>query len=180
MLEGTAHRVLTADCGQTESKLRLVCAEESRKRLAPTLGLSLRSLEVFLEGQAALVVAAARRDNLCHALDNRADCPVIRRLLRNRGVKAPSHNRSRGCFAVEHGELRRHRLNGRLLITSRKRHKNRTRADCAVEALYQTSLRANIQIGDELFPIRCGVFEARGVAYVDVGNAYGRVLFRTV
>ena len=47
----SAHGVLAADCGDFEIHLSLECAEQSRKRLAPTLRILHGLLKIFLECQ---------------------------------------------------------------------------------------------------------------------------------
>ena len=73
VIEGTGHAVFAADGSKTVLDLRLIRAEKSRKRLAPSLRVFGHSAEVFLEGEMNLVEITACRDNfrdgLCHSVN---------------------------------------------------------------------------------------------------------------
>ena len=61
LLEGTAHRVLAADRGQSQLDLHLQGTEQRPERLAPRTGRLGHALEILLIGIAHLIVAGTRR-----------------------------------------------------------------------------------------------------------------------
>ena len=59
LVEASGHGIFSSDRRQTESDLRIVCAEQCGKRLAPALRLLAHSAEILLEGKAHLAVITA-------------------------------------------------------------------------------------------------------------------------
>ena len=110
VLERTGHGVLTADRAAGQFQLCLECTQQGSHGLAPTLGIILGTLEVFLECQPAVVPAAAGCNDLGNGGDDCVHGTQIGVAFADRGIIAPAHERAGVGFALEHRNLGSHCL----------------------------------------------------------------------
>ena len=127
-----------------------------------------------------MLIGAACCDHLCDGLNNCAHSAVIRGLGRNRRVKAPCHDGGGVCLCIKYRELRSHGLYRSLLSLSGERHEYSRAADGAVEALYKSSLGADVEVGDHALPVSGSVLPAGGIGNLYVRNRNVSVLLSAV
>ena len=92
LVEGAGHAVLSADGRKAEAHLRAVCAEQSRKRLAPPLRILAHSAEIFLECKADLLKITAGSHDLRHRGQNRIDGSMVRAPAGKIRIEAVAHH----------------------------------------------------------------------------------------
>ena len=146
VVEGTGHGVLAADTRDLITDLRVVCAQQCGKRLAPALRILRHSAEVLLEGKVQVLIITAGGDNFRDGLCHRVDRAVVRAPVGQIRVKAIAHHGDGVCLSAQNRELGDHGLRLGKLILSAVRHVHRARADGGVKHLHQALLRADVQI----------------------------------
>ena len=105
---------------------------------------------------------------------------MVGALLGNQGVVAPRHQGNGIGVLLLDTDLLHHRLDRGQLVLSAEGHEHGTRADGGVEALGESALGANVQIGGELLHI---LSEAAADLFIIRLGFRGRdinVLFSTV
>ena len=142
---GTGHRVLAADCCAAEHNLCIVCTEQSCKRCAELLRITVQMLEIFLEGQVCRVVITASGYQTSHRFNNGAGSAQIRVLLHIIRIKAKAHNRGGGALSSGRQGCRHNLCRGQLILTA-IRHKYGACADRTVKALGQAALQTDVQL----------------------------------
>ena len=161
LVKGTGHGVLAADRSESQLELCLIGTEQGREGLRPSLRLVVvHAAEELLEGQVNLVDIAARRSDFCDRVADRVDSAVIGTPAREIGIEAVAHNGCRIGFAAKQRNLCDHALGlGQLLLTA-VGHGDGARADRGIEHLDQPLLRADIQIAEDLEPLRLDIAAA--------------------
>ena len=107
-----------------------------------------------------LVDIAARRSDLCDRVADRVDSAVIGTPAREIGIEAVAHNGCRIGFAAKQRNLCDHALGLGQLVLTAVGHGDRARADRGIEHLDQPLLRADIQIAEDLEPLRLDIAAA--------------------
>ncbi|KAF5037034.1 hypothetical protein DSECCO2_568950 [anaerobic digester metagenome] len=181
MLEAAGHRILAADRAALQRHLGVQCTQERRQRLAPANVIAAQPLEIFLERQPAALSRAARGNHLGDGFAHRRDRARIGVAFGNVGVKGIRHQRGGVGLAMQHRNLRGHRLNGGFLIFSAEGEQHGTRTDRGVKALGQALLRADVEVrGHAAQPL--GKREVFRRGYLGGGGGYSGtdVLLRAV
>ena len=124
LVEGTTHGVLAADRRKSEGHLRLVSAEQSRKRFAPAGRIFVHPLEEFLECEPDLPPVRTGSNRLRDGFHHRIGCTVERAPGGNIGIISVSHGGSGLGFSVEHRDLCDHGLNRCFLEFAAKGHQD--------------------------------------------------------
>ena len=180
LFKRAAHGVLTADRGDAQIELCGEGTEESRERLAPALRIAAGLLEIFLEGEVYVLTGCAGGNQLRYRFHDGKVRALVGIRGHHVGIVAPAHKRAGVGVAVLHGDLMYHRLNGRALILSAERHKNRARADRGVEGFREAALRADVQITCHRLHTLGEIGNGGGVERGRCRGLDRYVLFRTV
>ena len=148
-LKTAAHRVLTADGGDSQLHLGTERAKQSRKRLPPPARIMSRLFKVLLEGQVDVLKCGAGRNQLGDAFHDREVRAMEGTFFGQVRIIAPRHEAAGIRIPMLHGNLLHHRLNGRLLLSAAERHQHGTGADGGVKPLRETATGADIQVTDQ-------------------------------
>ena len=176
VLKGTGHGVLAADGSAAHFQLCPEGAQQCRKGLAPANRVVLGALEIFLEGEPALVVGTAGSHDLGDGLHHRQHRPVVGALFADDRVEAPAHQGAGVGLPLEHRNLCRHSLSGGQLILAAEGHQHRAGADGGVELFHQPLLGAYIQVGHECFPALRGILQHVGDLRGGIRHLYVGIL----
>ena len=152
IIEGSGHTVFSADGRKSESHLRIVCAQQSRKRLAPAGRILAHSAEVLLEGKADFAEITACRYDSGDGFRHRIDCAVIGAPAGYIRIKSITHHGDRFRLSVRNRYLCHHRLGLSHLIFSAIRHQCAGCPDGRVKHFHQPLLRACVQVRQSFQP----------------------------
>ena len=140
ILECPGHTVLSSDRRKPKPDLSRIGAQQSCKRLAPSLRIFGHTAEIFLECKADLPVVSARRNDLRHGLSHRIHSSVVRAPARQIRVESIAHHGHTVCLPFQDRHLCHHCLRLCELIFPAVRHKHRSCADGAVEHFHKAFL----------------------------------------
>ena len=146
IIKRTGHTVFSADGRQAKAQLCIICTQQCRKRLTPSLRIFSHTTEVFLERKTNLAVITAGCHNPGNGFQNRIDSSMIWAPTGHIWIESIAHHCYRIGFSVGYRNFSNHRLCLCHLIFSTIRHQNRTCTDGGVKHLHQTFLRTGIEI----------------------------------
>ena len=145
-LERAAHRILSADGGDTQFFLGAERPQQRRKRFSPPRGIAIRPLEVFLKRQINVLKRSAAGNQLRDGFHHGKIGAVVRTLFGKVRVIPPGHERAVVRMLAFHRELLHHGLCRRCLILAAERHQYRSGTDGRVEPFGKPSFGTNVKI----------------------------------
>ena len=140
LVESTGHTVLTSDGRKSESHLCRICTKKCGERLAPSLRIFGHAAEVFLEGEADLLVVTTCCNDSCNRFCHCVGSSMIWAPRGQIRVKSIAHHRYSIGLAILYRNFCYHALClGKLILTA-VWHKYASGSDRTVEHLNEAFL----------------------------------------
>ena len=164
IVEGTGHGVLSADGGEAQLVLGSEGSEQGGEGESPAFRVLPEFGEIFLEGEADVGEASARRDGLADGFGDGVGSSEEGGFFREIGIEAPCHVGGVVGFAFQHWEFRDHGVGRGELVLAAEGPEDGVGTDGGIEHFAETFLGGDAQ-GAQVISDQWTVISGRDVGW---------------